>query len=172
MVTQFFALAPLTQTSILSFVVLLLGLVGILWMVWAKPMPKVAKSASLGILLVMLSGFAWVFYQSSRAEIELTENELKLDIPFYKVQLARTDLLIDQARIVDLKQDAGLKPSFKTNGIGMPGFKLGWFNLHNKGKAFVALTDRAELVLLPTTKGYSLLLSVPEGKRFIEQLQK
>ncbi|MDH0450339.1 hypothetical protein [Shewanella sp. GD04112] len=54
MVTQFFSLAPLTQTSILSFIILLLGLAGVLWMLWVKPMPKVAKSASLGILLVMI----------------------------------------------------------------------------------------------------------------------
>ncbi|MGL5665768.1 MAG: PH domain-containing protein [Shewanella sp.] len=172
MVTQFFSLAPLTHTSILSFIILLLGLAGVLWMLWVKPMPKVAKSASLGILLVMIGGFSWVFYQSHNAEIALTDTELKLDIPFYKVQLARSELLVEQARIIDLKQEQDLTPSFKTNGIGMPGFQLGWFNLKGKGKAFLAVTDKSELVLVPTTRGYNLLLSVPEGERFISQLQK
>ena len=55
---QFFELAPLTQTSIFSFIVLLLGLAGILLMLWLKNMPKIAKSASLGILLVMMGGFS------------------------------------------------------------------------------------------------------------------
>ena len=141
-------------------------------MLWLKPMPKVAKSANLGILLTMMGGFSWVFYQSYHAEIALTETELKLDIPFYKVQLARSELLVAQARLIDLKQEASLVPSFKTNGIGMPGFQLGWFNLKGKEKAFVAVTDKSELVLVPTTRGYNLLLTVPEGERFLAQLQK
>lgn len=172
MVTQFFSLAPLTQTSILSFITLLLVLVGLMWMLWVKPMPKVAKSASLGILLVMVGGSSWVFYQSHNAEIALTDTELKLDIPFYQLQLARSELLVEQARIIDLKQEADLAPSFKTNGIGMPGFQLGWFSLKGKGRAFVAITDRSKLVLVPTTQGYNLLLSVPEGEKFLAQLQK
>ncbi|MDH0450335.1 PH domain-containing protein [Shewanella sp. GD04112] len=119
-----------------------------------------------------IGGFSWVFYQSHNAEIALTDTELKLDIPFYKVQLARSELLVEQARLIDLKLEADLVPSFKTNGIGMPGYQLGWFNLKGKGKAFVAVTDKSELVLVPTTRGYNLLLSVPEGEKFLAQLQK
>ena len=169
---QFFELAPLTQTSIFSFIVLLLGLAGILLMLWLKNMPKIAKSASLGILLVMMGGFSWVFYQSNSAELVLTDTELTLDAPFYKVQLSRADLLPAEARIVDLQQEAELTPSFKTNGIGMPVFQLGWFNLQGKGKAFLAITDKSQLVLVPTAKGYSLLLTVPQGSEFLAQLQK
>lgn len=169
---QFFELAPLTQTSILSFIVLLLGLAGILLMLWLKNMPKIAKSASLGILLVMIGGFSWVFYQSHHAEMMLTETELKLDIPFYNVQLARSELLAEQARLLDLQQEIDFTPQFRTNGIGMPGFQLGWFNLQGKGKAFLAITDKSQLVLLPTTKGYSLLLTVPQSSEFLAQLQK
>ena len=169
---QFFELAPFTQTSIFSFIVLLLGLAGILLMLWLKNMPKIAKSASLGILLVMMGGFSWVFYQSNSAELVLTDAELTVDVPFYKVQLSRADLLPTEARIVDLQQEADLTPSFKTNGIGMPGFQLGWFNLQGKGRAFLAITDKSQLVLVPTTKGYSLLLTVPQGSEFLAQLQK
>ena len=81
-----------------------------------------------------------------------------------------------QERLIDLKQEADLTPSFKTTRKAMPGFQLGWFNLKGKGKgkgkAFVAMTDKSELVLVPTTRGYNLLLSVPEGEQFISQLQK
>lgn len=169
---QFFELAPLTQTSTLSFIVLFVGLAGIVLMLWLKNMPKIAKSASLGFLLVLIGGFTWVFYQSHHAEIMLTETELKLDIPFYKVRLARSELLAKQARLIDLKQEMELMPHFRTNGFGMPGFQLGWFNLKGKGRAFVAITDRSTLVLVPTTKGYNLLLSVPKGEQFLAQLQK
>ncbi|PTA48973.1 hypothetical protein C9I43_18165 [Shewanella morhuae] len=169
---QVFELAPLTQTSMLSFLVLLLGLAGILLMLWLKKMPNIAKSASLGILLVMMGGFSWVFYQSSHAELVLTDSGLTLDVPFYKVQLSRADLLVTEARIVDLQQEVGLTPSFKANGIGMPGFQLGWFNLQGKGRSFLAITDKSQLVLIPTTKGYDLLLTVPRGAELIAQLQK
>lgn len=169
---QVFELAPLTQTSMLSFIVLLLGLAGILLMLWFKKMPNIAKSASLGILLAMMGGFSWVFYQSSHAELVLTDTGLTLDAPFYKVHLSRADLLVTEARIVDLKQEVGLTPSFKANGIGMPGFQLGWFNLQGKGRSFLAITDKSQLVLIPTTKGYGLLLTVPRGAELIAQLQK
>ncbi|MGL4894963.1 MAG: PH domain-containing protein [Shewanella sp.] len=172
MTPQIFELAPLAQNSILSFIILLLGLSGLLFILWLKQMPIVTKFASLGLLLAMLGGFSWVFYQSSHAQLVLTDTELTLDVPFYKVQLSRSDILPAEARIVDLRQEAHLTPSFKTNGIGMPGFQLGWFNLQGKGRAFLAITDQSQLVLVPTTKGYSLLLTVPQGIEFLAQLQK
>ena len=75
-------------------------------------------------------------------------------------------------RQVDLQQEVGLTPSFKANGIGMPGFQLGWFNLQGKGRSFLAITDKSQLVLIPTTKGYDLLLTVPRSAELIAQLQK
>lgn len=82
MIPQIFELAPLAQTSILSFIILLLGLSGLLFMLWLKQMPIVTKFASLGLLLTMLGGFSWVFYQSSQTQLVLTDTELTLDPTF------------------------------------------------------------------------------------------
>jgi hypothetical protein len=52
----------------------------------------------------------------------------------------------------------------------MPGYRSGWFRLANGEKALVYVTDTRRVVHVPTTAGYSLLLSVAEADQFVERL--
>jgi hypothetical protein len=55
-------------------------------------------------------------------------------------------------------------------GTGLPGYAAGWFKLANGEKALVYVTTQSEVVYIPTTEGYSLLLSVTEPDRFLARL--
>ena len=57
------------------------------------------------------------------------------------------------------------------DGTGLPGYQAGWFRLRNGEKALVYLTDRGRAVYVPTTAGYSVLLSPAEPDAFLAALR-
>jgi hypothetical protein len=58
----------------------------------------------------------------------------------------------------------------RTIGTALPGYRSGWFRLANGEKALVYVTDPTRVVHVPTTAGYSLLLSVAETDQFVDRL--
>ncbi|WP_417763517.1 PH domain-containing protein [Shewanella sp.] len=60
-----------------------------------------------------------------------------------------------------MQNDDASALSWRTNGIGLPGYHLGWFQLKQDGKALVAVSNTQQLLYIPTTLGFSLLLSTP-----------
>jgi hypothetical protein len=61
--------------------------------------------------------------------------------------------------------EPGYQPVGRTNGVGLPNYRGGWFRLANGSKALVFLTDDSRSVLVPTDEGYTLLASPedPDG---------
>ncbi|MBP8296296.1 MAG: hypothetical protein KAX84_09340, partial [Burkholderiales bacterium] len=77
----------------------------------------------------------------------------------YGRTLPRSSLRPEAALEVSLLEYRDLGPLWRTNGIGLPGFKAGWFRLRNREKALVLLTDPFKVTYLPTSEGYALLIS-------------
>ncbi len=139
------------------------------------PMPSARSTLAIVILgFVVLSGtvmataFMWVTLGSrsvavgpQRIEVSgaLYSNELPLDA-------------VDRAgvRVVDLDQAPELALSGKSNGLGLPGLKEGWFELANGKRAFVMLTDTSRVVVVPSSREW-LLLSVPDADRLVDRLR-
>jgi Bacterial PH domain len=63
------------------------------------------------------------------------------------------------ARTVDLGVDTTIAPIRRVNGVGLPGFRGGWFKLANGERAlvFVGKGDRA--IYIPSDQGFSLLIA-------------
>ena len=76
------------------------------------------------------------------------------------------------ARVVDLRVETALAPRRRTAGTGLPGYRSGWWRLANGEKALIYVTTTDRVVHVPTTAGYSLLLSVSEPERFAAQLRE
>ena len=76
----------------------------------------------------------------------------------------------DAARRVDLTQAGALRPRWRTMGTGLPGYQSGWFRLANGERALLHLTDRRKAVHVPTTAGYSLVLSPDDPDAFLSAL--
>ena len=72
---------------------------------------------------------------------------------------------------MDLTAEREYRPSWRTNGVGLPGYSAGWFKLSNGQKALAFLTDRTRVVYLPTRAGYVLLLSVASPQEFLRALR-
>jgi hypothetical protein len=63
-----------------------------------------------------------------------------------------------------------LRPVMRIGGTALPGYRAGWFRLANGSKALLYVTDATHVVQVPTTAGYTVLLSVAETEQFIERM--
>ena len=171
--TQSFALTPLGSTGTLSFIALLIGLIGIGAYIYYKALPQTSKVVIAAVLMPMLIAFSWMFYKVNDAKLIVTPNLVTVDVPFYRFSLPIEE--IDLAGVRQLNWSAGadteFKPDLRVNGVGMPGFQLGWFRLVGQTKAFVAVTDTDNVLVIPTTKGYPILLSLEQPDTLLSHLQ-
>ena len=119
----------------------------------------------IGLLAVSLRGA-----QASRFEV--TDDGLRLRGDLYGRTIPASQLRLDVARRVDLDSEPSLRPTWRRMGTGLPGYQAGWFRLGNGDKALLYLTDRSRAVYVPTTAGYSLLLSPADPDGFLARLRR
>lgn len=57
----------------------------------------------------------------------------------------------------------------RTNGIGLPGLLVGWFRGDGE-KYKLYVTDKENVLYIPTKKGYTILISTVAGEDIIKEL--
>ena len=127
-----------------------------------------------GLLLLMaaLVGlFGWIAWAARFTTFEVTSQRLAIHGDLYSRSIPRTELRVDEARIVNLNVDRAYRLVVRTNGCGLPGYASGWFRLANGEKALAFVTSTDATVYLPTTAGYSLLLSPAQPEQFLAALR-
>lgn len=123
---------------------------------------------AVGGILLLLGSF---IYASRHVQFEVAPEGLTIRGDLYGRRLPADALLIEAARAVDLAASPPLRPVWRTNGAGLPGYSSGWFQLGNGEKALIFITDKRRVVYLPTREGYAVLLSVPEPEKFLAALK-
>lgn len=128
----------------------------------------------IGLLLIGVAVMlTLIALGQSRARYELSSDGLMLRGDIYgRKPIATADLRGGAARMVDLDREPDLRPSLRTFGTALPGYRSGWFRLRNGDKALVSLTDPHHVVYVPTTQGFVLLLSPSHPDHFLEALRK
>ena len=126
-------------------------------------------AALIGAVVCVL---VFVGYSARHTRFEVSPEGLRISGDFFGRLIAAESLETDRARRVDLAAEPELRPRWRTMGSGLPGYQSGWFRLRNREKALVYLTDRSRVVHLPTSLGYSLLLSVEQPELFLEALAR
>jgi hypothetical protein len=117
---------------------------------------------------VMAAGFLWVTLGSRTVTVE--RDRIKVEGALYSDELSRDAIDRAGVRVVDLDHAPELALSYRSNGLGLPGLKEGWFKMENGKRAFLMLTDTSRVVVVPSSKEW-LLLSVPDGERLVEKLK-
>ena len=134
--------------------------------------PAAGTLALMGVLLIaLLALFAYTAYASRHVRFELSEDGLSIRGDLYGRFISRQDLVPEQAKAIDLTSEKPYALSWRTNGVGLPGYKAGWFKLKNGEKALAFVTDARRIVYIPTRLGYSVLLSVERPAEFVRALQ-
>ena len=138
----------------------------------ASPKPLWFLAIICVLLAVVLMALAYTAYSSRNSRVEIESDRIKLVGDFWGREIPFTLLNVSGARILDLTENTEYSPKRRTFGTGLPGYASGWFRLRSGEKALVYLTKRRDVVYVPTSDGYSLLLSVEEPERFIAMLQQ
>lgn len=110
-------------------------------------------------------------YGARASRFEVSSEGLRLRGDLYGRLVPASALRLDEARAVNLRTDTALAPKWRTLGTAVPGYRSGWFRLRNGEKALLYVTDLTHVAYVPTTRGYSVLLSVPDPEAFVASLR-
>ncbi len=168
-----FELAPIGTAAKWFFAVaaLLPSLfVGIIW--WFNPedftkLPIWFLPLVLGIGPALLLFAAWGVRNPVAT---LGQSGLQLKVSFIRQHWSLAQIDRDGALKINLDNRKELRPKWKLWGAAMPGLSSGLFKLHNGEKAHVYLTDKTNVVYLPTQKGV-VLLSLERPGDFLDTLK-
>jgi len=126
----------------------------------------------LFLMLGMFAVFSFFLYSSRCTTFALSEEGFVVNRTMYGRSVPVSDLKTEDARAVDLTQDTAYRGKWRTNGLGLPDYSLGWFILRNKEKALMFVTDQHNVVHIPTRAGFSILLSTPTPEAFLQALRE
>jgi|JI102314A1RNA_FD_contig_21_13561188_length_1817_multi_3_in_0_out_0_2 hypothetical protein len=112
---------------------------------------------------------ALIFAQLALARIVFDGSKLTVGGGLYSVSLNVEAIRIDDVKAINLK-DGTFSLGARVNGIGLPGFALGWFQPSNGRKLFVLATDN-QAILVPTLDKFDLVVSPTESERFLDALR-
>jgi hypothetical protein len=76
------------------------------------------------------------------------------------------------ARRLTADDTPGYRPSLRTSGIGLPSYEAGWFNLNNRKKALLFVTDWSRTILIPANEGYKLIRSPAQPDTLLHALRE
>ena len=122
-------------------------------------------------LLALVALFGYLTYSSRHARCEVSADGLRIAGDLYGRRIPLEALRLDGARVLDLRRDKEYQLKWRTNGAGLPGYSAGWFKLRNGEKSLAFVTDKQRVLYLPTSRGYSLLLSLAEPEALLEALR-
>jgi hypothetical protein len=117
----------------------------------AKPLWLIV--AICGVLVILLIALAFVAFASQNSRVEVSADRIRLVGDFWGREIPFGLLNVSAARILDLGDAPEYSPKRRTLGTGLPGYSSGWFRLHNGDKALVYLTQRRQVVYVPTSEG-------------------
>ncbi len=124
------------------------------------------------VLLLVSLLLGWVAFSSRHSRVTVTSDSIRIVGDLWGRTVPKSALVLGRARIVDFAADPELTPRSRRFGTGLPGYAAGWFRLANGEKALVYVTTRDGVAYVPTTDGYSLLLSVERPEAFLAALQR
>lgn len=112
----------------------------------------VVVTSLLVVVLLLLLGFRAPTFEASAKGLQIRGSLFGRTIP-------ASALRLDWAKVVNLRELPELAPKWRTMGIGLPGYRAGWFTLHNGEKALVFLGRGDKALYIPTHDGYALLIA-------------
>lgn len=161
-----FAITPpdLRLGIALTLISLLAGLIGIGFAARETPMIWLAA------IVIVLSG-VFIVWMVRRRHVVLDGDLLTVAAGINTARVRIADLDIAAAHIVNLTNNTLLRPGLTSFGTTLPGFHAGHFNLRNRSRGFILLTDRTKVLALPERSGRILLLSLERPQALLDALR-
>jgi hypothetical protein len=139
--------------------------------------PAASKSLwFFGLISLVLVGLlflmGWLAWSMQHAQFTVSSDGLRLQGDLWGRTIPLKSLKLDEAVVTNLNTDTAHQPTRRTMGTGLPGYVAGWFKLRNGMKGLLYVTDRTRVARIPTTEGYTVMLSVAEPQALIEALKR
>jgi hypothetical protein len=112
------------------------------------------------VFLVVCVG---IVYSMKSTKICVGDGFLTVKSLFYGRKIPFGDIDLSGVKSLNLREerDKDYRVTLRTNGIGLPGYLVGWMKLHNGHKALVYMTDRTKVALIPT-KEFDVMISTED----------
>lgn len=138
-------------------------------------MGKPSPGGVIGVGFITVIGMGILAFAShalsAKRTVTIDPRGLSIEHSMYATTIAKADLKVADAKVLDLSKDTGYVPTLRTNGTGLPGLREGWFKLENGEKALVVVTDMNHVAYIPTTQGHAVLVSVADPAALIAALK-
>jgi hypothetical protein len=121
----------------------------------------------VGVLVLMI----WLAWSMQNVRFTVPHEGLRLQGDLYGRLIPLKALKLEEAVVTNLNTDKDHQPKWRTMGTGLPGYSAGWFKLRNGAKALLYVTDRTRVARIPTTEGYTVMLSVSDPAALIAELR-
>ena len=175
-----FSIVPIGTVAslVLATIVLFLVVIGAVTIFAVRKLPDISEPTTWftliiggGLPFILALGFGYFLFGGHLSNVTLAEGMLQVNIPIYgrSIPLDRVDSA--SARVIDMTASREVRITLRTNGLGVPGYLLGWFRAGRNGRALVSLTDRSTVAWVRLTDGTNLLFSLRDPDAFLQALQ-
>jgi Bacterial PH domain len=165
-----FAIEPISQPAFLS----LAGIVGFCLVLAAILAWQSRLEPSLWLftfLMVAIAAlFSWFIVGQQHSALVISPQGLALKAPLYGRTIPLPEIQVDQIELITLDRQSPYRLTWRTNGLSVPGYQLGWFRTKARGTVLAAITGD-QVMAIPTTKGYTLLVSMQDPQQVLTQLR-
>ncbi|MBG9791042.1 hypothetical protein ABD76_00195 [Paenibacillus dendritiformis] len=122
------------------------------------------------VVIVVIIGIAapfFTYWQSRTARVEFNEQVLLVGGGWYRVEVPY-EAITAEGIVVGPAPQTSL--SIRTNGIGWPGFGLGWFR-NAAGQRVFALMRSGESVYVPTRLDFDIVVADGDAEAFVREVR-
>ena len=121
------------------------------------------------LFLIFFLGSIGIMYYMKNTKVIISNDFLTIKSLIYGKNIPLDKINLAGIKKINLVNDHNYDIKYKTNGIGLPNYYAGWMRLNNGGKAFVHLTDKTNVILIPTEE-FDILLSINDFDKIKETL--
>lgn len=124
----------------------------------------------MAFLIAIVGVFGWFLYWSKHTRFQIQDSQLVIEGGLYSRTIALS--AIDEASmgLLDYEQAPALKPRMRVKGIGLSGYKSGWYKLMNDEKALLHISDESSMLAFKVTgeeQPYWVFMSIAEPEDFV-----
>jgi uncharacterized protein YqjF (DUF2071 family) len=123
------------------------------------------------VVLISVIVFLGVMFFAKNPEIIVTGEDLSIKSLVYGVTMPLNKINSGGIRQLNLQSEEEYNIRRRVNGIGLPYYTVGWMRLNNGNRALVYLSDKTNVVLIPTDE-YDVLYSTNNFYKIKEMLNK
>ncbi len=119
----------------------------------------------------LLGLFGWLAWSARHAAVEVSPDAISIRGAMYGRSIPLKRLKPDESASIQIVSGEHRLVT-RTNGAGLPGYLAGWFRSASGEKVLAFVTDKRRVAYLPTSEGYSLMVSVAEPDALIAAVRR